>query len=35
MGLKDTPVTKAHEVTYEGQNFEAIKRQFEEFIKEK
>ncbi len=35
VGLKDTAAEKAHEVTYQGEDFEAIKAEFEQFIKEK
>jgi hypothetical protein len=32
IGLKDTPAALAHKVTYQGEDFEAIRREFEEFI---
>ena len=34
-GLKDTSAELARKVTYEGENFEQIKKEFEEYIAEK
>ena len=35
IGLKDTPASLAHKVTYTGEDFGAIKKEFEAFIAEK
>jgi ribosomal protein L24 len=32
LGLKDTPAAVAHKVTYQGEDFQAIRKEFEEFI---
>lgn len=32
LGIKDTPAAIAHKVTYQGEDFSAIKKEFEEFI---
>jgi len=32
LGIKDTPGALAHKVTYKGEDFGAIRREFEEFI---
>jgi len=29
LGIKDTPATLAHKVTYQGEDLDAIKREFE------
>ena len=34
-GVKDTNVEKAHTVTYQGEDFEAVKKEFQEYIREK
>lgn len=35
LGIKDTPAAIAHKITYKGEDFMAIRREFEEFIAEK
>ena len=35
IGIKDTPSALAHKVTYKGENFEAIRAEFNAFIAEK
>ena len=32
LGLKDTPAAIAHKVTYQGEDFQAIKNEFLDFI---
>jgi hypothetical protein len=32
IGLKDTAAAVAHKVTYQGENFEAIRLEFEQFV---
>ena len=31
-GIKDTPGILAHKITYQGENFQAIREEFEQFI---
>jgi hypothetical protein len=35
LGIKDTPSLLVQKVTYQGEDFEAIKREFQKFIAEK
>jgi len=34
-GVKDTPYVLAHKVTYQGEDFESIRSEFQDFIAKK